>query len=98
MCEDQLLRLTMLLSKYSYRVVQRRTQNDFVGNLYVELTLMTGTRVVVWHDGQENWYMDDCGHRVDGPAVTLTNGDELWYVYGQRQSNEQIRQLKMAMK
>jgi hypothetical protein len=35
----------------------------------------------VWKDGTQEWFINGRRHRVDGPAVTLPNGETYYYLY-----------------
>lgn len=39
-------------------------------------------------DGSERWELDDKLHRLDGPALLLPGGDEVWYRHGEIHRDE----------
>ena len=44
---------------------------------------------VTWTDRGYSWYKYGKFHRVDGPAVRLSNGDKLYYLDGKGYSKEE---------
>src|SRR4051812_7124115 len=40
-------------------------------------------------DGNKYWFINDCRHRSDGPAVEQ-NGTKMWFLYGNHIPHEEV--------
>lgn len=41
-------------------------------------------------DGNKRWYQNDHLHRTDGPALIFSDGEQQWWINGQRYTEQEF--------